>query len=240
MRSTLVGPPMAESLVPGQQGSGKNGDVLDSTDVTADRPKNTSGHSAAPQTKGRKDSLAAAGTLPRGQTRIFITAQEGSWSRGGIPDKRPIRRSRRHGTSRCLICITYPRKMMDNSTTERYGARPFGIHRGGRVPGPQPQNGPPSATGGHITLLWTAWRRGARGKATGPKPSTTRARKVNILQWNSKGVYNKKITLVVRLHEDNTEIAYRRHTWKNHSVSTSGDIRYSDRTGKVPCARRLQ
>ena len=68
MRSTLVGPPMAESLVSSQWGSGKNGDELDSTDVRADRPRNTSGHSAALQTTGRKDSLAMAGSLPRWQT----------------------------------------------------------------------------------------------------------------------------------------------------------------------------
>ena len=52
---------------------GKNVNVLDSTDVRAHRPKNASGHSAAPQTTDRKDLLAVAGSFPRGQTRIFIT-----------------------------------------------------------------------------------------------------------------------------------------------------------------------
>ena len=49
----------------------KDGGVLDSTDVRADRPKDTSGHSAAPQTTGRKDSLAVAGSLSQAQIRIF-------------------------------------------------------------------------------------------------------------------------------------------------------------------------
>ena len=64
---------MAESLVSGLRGSGKDGDVLDSTDVKATRPKNTNCHPAAPKTSDRKDSLAVAGSLPRQQTKIFIT-----------------------------------------------------------------------------------------------------------------------------------------------------------------------
>ena len=59
---------MAESLV-----SGKDGGVLDSTNVRADRPKDTSGHKVVPQTMGRKDLLAVAGNLPREQTRILMT-----------------------------------------------------------------------------------------------------------------------------------------------------------------------
>ena len=64
---------MAESPVSGQRGFGKNIDVLDSSDLNADRSKNTNGHSAALQTTSKGDSLAVAGKLPRGQTRIFIT-----------------------------------------------------------------------------------------------------------------------------------------------------------------------
>ena len=44
MWSTLVGLPIAESLVSGQRGSGKDSGVLDSTDVGADRLKNTRTH----------------------------------------------------------------------------------------------------------------------------------------------------------------------------------------------------
>ena len=71
---------MAESLISGQRGSGKDGDVLENADVRADRPKCTSDHSAAPQTTDRRDSLAVAGSLPKRQTRFFtiIIAQEGS------------------------------------------------------------------------------------------------------------------------------------------------------------------
>ena len=75
---------------------------------------------------------------------------------------------------------------------------------GGRVPGLQPQKGPFPVTGGHLTLSWTARRRGAREKATGPRPPT-RARKVNILQWNAEGVYNN--------YKDRTR---RKTSWGKH------------------------
>ena len=48
LRSTHVGPLMAERLVSDQWGSGKGGDVLDRSDVRAHRPKGTNDHSVAP------------------------------------------------------------------------------------------------------------------------------------------------------------------------------------------------
>ena len=56
---------MTDSLASGLRGSGKDGDALDSADVRADRPKNTSGNFSAQQTTGRKNSLAVVGSLLR-------------------------------------------------------------------------------------------------------------------------------------------------------------------------------
>ena len=59
------------------------------------------------------------------------------------------------------------RFMMEKAKlSSRYGACPLGICRGGRVPGPSPQSGPPSATRGYITSSCQARRRGARVRAT--------------------------------------------------------------------------
>ena len=90
--------------------------------------------------------------------------------------------------------------------SSQYGARPLGIRRGGRVPGPSPQRGPPSATGGHLTSSCQARRRGARVRATDQNETPT-PRSINILQWNAEGAYKKKIALTEKLHKENIDVA---------------------------------
>ena len=68
--------------------------------------------------------------------------------------------------------------MGTNKSPSRYDA--LGIRRGGTVPGPSPQRGPPSATGGHLTSSCLARRRGARVRATDRNERPT-PRSTNIL-----------------------------------------------------------
>ena len=95
--------------------------------------------------------------------------------------------------------------MMDNATISRDGARPLKSRRGGRVPGPAPQRGPPSATGGHLTTSWRTRRRGSRVNATGQ--NNTEPKPINILHWNAEGAYNKKLPLAQRLKKEEIHIA---------------------------------
>ena len=88
--------------------------------------------------------------------------------------------------------------------SSRYSARPLGIRREGRVPGPSPQRGPPSAIGGHLTSSCQARRRGARVRAADQNEAPT-PRSINILQWNAEGAY-KKITLTEKLHKENIDV----------------------------------
>ena len=76
--------------------------------------------------------------------------------------------------------------------------------RGGRVPGPSPQRGPPSATGGHLTSSCPARRRGARVRATDRNETLTFSR-INNLQRIAEGAYNKEIA--ERLHQENIDVA---------------------------------
>ena len=73
------------------------------------------------------------------------------------------------------------------------------------MPGPSPQRGPPSATGGHLTSSCQARRRGARVRATDQNETPT-PRGINILQWNAEGAY-KKIALTEKLHKENIDVA---------------------------------
>ena len=73
------------------------------------------------------------------------------------------------------------------------------------MPGPSPQKGPPSGTGGHLTSSCQARRRGARVRDTDPNETPT-LRSINILQWNAEGDY-KKIALKEKLHKENIDVA---------------------------------
>jgi ribonuclease HI len=95
--------------------------------------------------------------------------------------------------------------MTENVTTLRDGAHPLKSRREGGVPGPQPQRGPPSATGGPPSSTRQARGRGRRENATGNE--RTPSKTINILQWNAEGVYNKKVPLAQLLHQEEVEIA---------------------------------
>ena len=134
-------------------------------------------------------------------------------------------------------CSTQLRQMMVSEMISRCGATPLEIHRGGRVPGPQPQGGPTNVTGGHLTLPCLTRKKGTRANATGQQSTAkdprkqgatkdprrqggttdprrqggttdqrrkeSKVRRLNILQWNAEGVYQKKTSLEEKLrHED--------------------------------------
>ena len=67
----------------------------------------------------------------------------------------------------------------------------------GRVPGPVPQKGPPKVNGVHPVPMWGArlwmWRVNATSWKNSDPVRTTRP--LNILQWNTEGIYNKKVLL---------------------------------------------
>ena len=126
------------------------------------------------------------------------------------------------------------------------------IRRGGRVPVPQPQGGPTDATGGHLTLPCLARRRGARERATGHKTQATKQRRqgattdtrsqgtkprrINILQWNAEGVYQKKISLEERLRQEDIEIAclQETHLKENQRFNVRGYQTFrQDRVGRT-------
>ena len=75
--------------------------------------------------------------------------------------------------------------------------------QGGAAPGSEPQQSPPSATGGPSQLpccAWGQWRRvTGRTKARKGKPFT-------IMNWNAESVINKKIELENILHKENINI----------------------------------
>ena len=95
--------------------------------------------------------------------------------------------------------------------SSRYSARPLGICQGGRVPGPSPQRGPPSAARGHLTSSCQARRQGARVRDTDLKETPT-SRGINVLQWNAEGVYKKKIALTEKLHKENISVTWLEET----------------------------
>ena len=119
--------------------------------------------------------------------------------------------------------------------SSRYGARPLGIGRGGRVLGPSPQRGPPSATGGHLTSSCQARRRGVRVRDTDPKETPT-SRGIDILQWNAEGVYKKKIALTEKLHKENIDVAclQETHLKENQRFTMRGyQVFRHDREGRA-------
>ena len=119
--------------------------------------------------------------------------------------------------------------------SSRYGARPLGIRRGGRVPGPSPQRCPPSATGGHLTSSCQARGRGARVRDTDPKETPT-SRGIDILQWNAEGVYKKKIALTEKLHKENIDVAclQETHLKENQRFTMRGyQVFRHDREGRA-------
>ena len=119
--------------------------------------------------------------------------------------------------------------------SSRYGARPLGIRRGGRVPGPSPQRGPPSATGGHLISSCQARKRGARVTDTDPKETPT-SRGINILQLNAEGVYKEKIALTEKLHKENIDVAclQETHLKENQRFTMRGfQVFWHDREGRA-------
>ena len=98
--------------------------------------------------------------------------------------------------------------MTDDNGDSRCGALLLETRRGGRVPGPMPQGGPPLATGGHrAPFRGGARRRVPRTKATGYDRGEEKAKRLTVLQWNAEGISRKKVPLAKRLHEENIDIA---------------------------------
>ncbi|KAK7090567.1 hypothetical protein V1264_010344 [Littorina saxatilis] len=124
-------------------------------------------------------------------------------------------------------------KMMEtNQLIKRHSAQPLEIRRGGRVLGPQPQRGRLPTTGGHPTSSCTARRRGVRYT---DREKTPTPRNVNILQWNAEGVYNKKVPLAERLHQENIEVAclQETHLKEKHRFTMRGyQVFRHDREGR--------
>ena len=107
----------------------------------------------------------------------------------------------------------------------KYGARPLGIHQGGRVPDPSPQRGPPSATG--------ARGRGATVSATDRNETP---RSINILRWNAKGIYNKNIAFSERHYREDINVAclQETHLKDNQLVTMRGyQVFWHDREGRT-------
>ena len=187
MRSTLVGPPTAESLVSGQRGPGKDGGMLDSTNVRADRPKNTNGHSVTPQTTGRTDWLAVAGGLPRGLTMKAAGLGEGPPTNVLFAETRNLQ----------VPCLRY---VPTHNDGQRYDlttwCSSFGDPLRRKSSGSSASKGPTigDRRSPHPALNYPE---------AGSVCKTTHARNVNILQWSAGGVYTKTIALVERLHEEN-------------------------------------
>ena len=97
-------PPPPQSVFSGQWGCSKDGSVLDSTHVRADRPKDTSACSVTPTSFGQAGFISC-GRQPSlmADLELYDIALERSWSRGGTSNLRPICRSRGHRMFRCLM-----------------------------------------------------------------------------------------------------------------------------------------
>ena len=127
---------------------------------------------------------------------------------------------------------------MDSEGILRDGALPVRSRQAGGVPGPMPQRGPPTATGGHPVPMRGARRRRRRENATGQqrRPSKEeKSRPFNILQWNAEGIYNKKLALTERLHSENIDVACIQETHLNphHRFSIRGYETFrTDREGR--------
>ena len=126
-------------------------------------------------TNNVQERFASCGRQPswRVNQDFYNTAQEGSLSRGGTPDKCPTCRSRRRGTFRCLICVTYPRKMMDNGTTQRYGAHPLGRKNAG----PSASKGPTPNDQRSLHPTLNSQEAGSGGKTYWPKTTNNSSKK---------------------------------------------------------------
>ena len=102
------------------------------------------------------------------------------------------------------------------------------------MPGPSPQRGPPSATGGHLTSPCPARRRGARVRAT-DRNETPTPKSIN-LQWNAEGIYKKKIALSERLYQEDIDVAclQETHLKDNQRFTMRGDrVFRHDRDGRI-------
>ena len=115
--------------------------------------------------------------------------------------------------------------MDDANSLERDGALPVRTRQAGGVPGPKPRKGPPKATVGHHVPLRGARSRRRRVNVTGHEnPKTKVSRRLNILQWNAEGIYNKKIPFMDRLRVEDIDIAcvQETHLTPNHRFIVRG------------------
>ena len=92
--------------------------------------------------------------------------------------------------------------MMSQMKRNRCGANLMESRQAEIVPGPTPQRGPPNTTGGHLPLCCGVKAQGNRVRTIDQTPRT-----LNILQWNAKGVQNKKVSLTNRLPQDKIDVA---------------------------------
>ena len=85
------------------------------------------------------------------------------------------------------------------------------------MPGPEPQRGPRTATGGHPLPARGARFRKRWVRATGHASTTNteETRPLNILQWNAEGIYNKKLPFAERLNQEQIDVACVQETHLN-------------------------
>ncbi|RUS68475.1 hypothetical protein EGW08_023763 [Elysia chlorotica] len=179
------------------------------------------------------------GNHPRRADQALETqAMKGNWSRGEPPInvyKRLQPKSEVQDDS-ALRCITLSHNVMETTeSTLQCGAIPLRTLQGGKVPGPMPRMGPPSASGGPLTSSCQARSRGTGEITTGSTDPPTH-RNINILQWNAEGIYNKKIPLTERLQQENIDIAciQESHLKENQRFTIRGYQTFrSDREGRT-------
>ena len=89
--------------------------------------------------------------------------------------------------------------VMQTDIRNWYGARPV-VHQAGTAPGPQPQRGPPSATGGK------SQRSGGENIETINEIDTSADKLLTIVQWNAEGLRRKKTELQEFLRKEKVDI----------------------------------
>ena len=110
----------------------------------------------------------------------------------------------------------YRHKMDKSNKSKRDGATPVEIRQAGRVPGPMPRRGPPQATKrGHPVPVVARPRRRGKKMTGNQSPREEERKPLNILQWNSEGLYRKTTALKQRLSEDKIHLACIQETHLN-------------------------
>ena len=107
--------------------------------------------------------------------------------------------------------------MAEKNIDIRYGATPLESRQGGKVPG-STRKSPPKRLGGTSTTSCGVGRLDQRENAAGQQSKNSAVKLINVLQWNSEGIYKKKDALKHVFYREDIDVVCLQETHLNSNM----------------------